>query len=103
MKRPPAQTRHSLLASATLAPRSAAGWGWSGPMVLAPMEPVAPSTVTLRISPAGARCSDCATGIPSFISSPYQETACRRFDTVVGQADQRGEHGRHHETVKPIH
>ncbi len=70
-------------------------------IVLPPIEPVAPSSVTLR-SFAEARCLDFA-AVSTAISSPHQQPARGGFDPAVHNPNSTGKHGRGDETIKPIH
>src|ERR1700736_2331755 len=92
-------------------------------MVLAPIEPVAPSKVTLRSTRAGAGSSDLTFGICEFIGPPDQELpddelpdeelsseelpnqqpTRRCLETTAQDADQRRDSGSEDEAVEAIH
>jgi hypothetical protein len=69
--------------------------------VLAPIDPVAPSNVTLRSLPAAVKPG--FTAVFAFIRSPYQEAAGGCMHTAMGQADQAGKHGRGDKTIQAVH
>src|SRR5262245_10296509 len=69
-------------------------------MVLAPIEPVAPSSETERTE-SGAACIGADTD--GVTGSPYQQAARRMRDTVVRDPDDQRGRKRRDETVQPIH
>src|SRR5205823_2171817 len=71
--------------------------------VLAPIEPVAPSNVTVRSRTAGAERSKATRETSDFIYSPYQQTTPRRLEAATRQADQRRHGAGCDETVEPVH
>src|SRR5438552_10234678 len=84
-------------------------------MVLAPIEPVAPSTVTLR-SAARTAGLDRRSGLPFFITSlhrtsphrqptlsPHHEPARWRFEPAAGEPDECRDGGRRYKAVEAIH
>src|SRR6266511_1236305 len=72
-------------------------------MVLAPIEPVAPSSVTVRSTKAGAGLSGFTRNVCDFIASPYQQTPPWRLESAAQQPDQGGEERSGDETVEAIH
>ena len=87
---------------------SSASWR-SRSIVLEPIEPVAPNSVT-------ERGTGCATGAkstrgnptPAAISSasstlPYQQAACRCSNPMVNRADDEGSQSGEDESIEPIH
>src|SRR5262245_63690240 len=71
-------------------------------IVLAPIDPVGPSMVTLR-GAASATGAVRMRGADSFIGSPHQESAAWRDKTAAGNAQQARERRRGNETIEPVH
>src|SRR6516165_6789382 len=71
--------------------------------VLAPIEPVAPSKVTLRSPFAGAERADRVPRWSGFIGSPYQQTAARCLETAADNTDERGDRASGDKAVEAIH
>src|SRR5579883_2762954 len=69
-------------------------------MVLSPIEPVAPSTVTLRTSSVAALLLRNGTG---FILSPNHKTAANAIGTVSHKSENRRQHKHGHQAVEPVH
>ena len=72
-------------------------------MVLLPMEPVAPRSVTVRSLGAGTGRSNARRDVSGFITSPHQQTAARRLEPAAQQPDQRGYNARGDEAVEAVH
>ena len=70
---------------------------------LVPIEPVAPSSVTVRSVGAGAGRSKARGDVSDFIDLPHQQTAARRLEPAAQQSDQRGHHAGRDEAVEAIH
>src|SRR5436190_15675503 len=71
--------------------------------VLAPIEPVAPSNVTVRSRAAGAWRSRATREASDFIYSPYQQATPRRLEAATRQSDQRRRDAGGDETVEAVH
>src|SRR5262249_58247232 len=69
--------------------------------VLAPIEPVAPSSVTVR-SAVDDR-SRAAGNVSDLIDLPHQQTTTWRLEAPARQSDQRGHDAGGHETVQAGH
>src|SRR5581483_2244886 len=69
-------------------------------MVLSPIEPVAPSTVTLRTSSVAALLLRNGTG---FIVSPNHKTAANAIGTMSHKSEKRRQHKHGHQAVEPVH
>ena len=70
-------------------------------MVLAPIEPVAPKSDTVRIGLAA--CGTRRPGIHRRHGSPYHQAACRGVEPAAQQPDQRGRGRSRNEAVQPVH
>src|SRR3954463_1374279 len=68
-------------------------------MVLSPIEPVAPSTLTLRTADVAARLFRKGTAL---ICSPNHKTAADAIDAAPHHTDQRGTDHRKHQAIEPI-
>src|SRR5581483_3192241 len=71
-------------------------------MVLAPIDPVAPSNVTLRDACAGDACMR-AFGAAAIISSPYEQSLCGGLRSGTEHTEYRADERGGKETVEPIH
>jgi len=72
-------------------------------MVLLPIDPVAPRSVTVRSRGASTGRSNARRDVSGFINSPLQQTAARRLEPAAQQPDQRSHDARGDEAVEAIH
>src|SRR5581483_11845460 len=71
-------------------------------MVLAPIEPVAPSNVTLRAARAGEACVR-AFGAAAIIGSPYEQSLRRGVSAGAQHTEYRADEGGGKKSIQPIH
>src|SRR5262249_57900649 len=69
--------------------------------VLAPIEPVAPSSVTVRS--AVDDWGRAARNVSDLIDLPHQQTTTRRLEAPARQSDQHGHDAGGHEAVEAVH
>src|SRR5215813_12458366 len=72
-------------------------------MVLAPIDPVAPRSVTVRSRGLDAGRSKAAREVSGVIDSPYQQAPSGRLEAAARQSDERRDDTGGHEAVEPVH